>query len=1239
MYAPSGHRSILVRINLRGCAVYAAALTLLAVSAAPLCAAPKDLLINEYNSVSGSDYLGGVNANKVDSVFGRLQGNGQNWLEFVVVQDHLDLRGYKVDWFYDQNFLGQKTGTGEMIFSQDPLWSNVRQGTVITVTEWQEAWYADAGINTSGFQNYSREGGVNGLGHQRNNPFNAGPHQFVDLSTDLRWSPELGDWNMNVFAGERDLSTGAFKYFDFNGEVTEDGGVTTFEYGEHDNAGIFTANNDNWQVRIRDAGNNVVLDYVGEAVPGWAGGGINSGEVGKIEHDDVDAIGPPPTEASYRGVSNASFKDGSSSTYGTANVGTGYQQILSPLQVTAFNPADVKQRNSTANSTFSDGTKWAGGAAPSATQQATFEQGSVAPYTVSFDASTQTDTLVVRNDRVSFDLNGNTYTAASSAEFNPSIVVGQSTGQTAVVAVTDGTLAGSVANVAQKAGSNGSLTINSTGNLALSKSLFVGGADDRRGGTGSVVVETGGKLTVGRVAKVFSTGSLTLAGGTATIGTGAAETTANTLRIWSTGTLDLRGGSVSATAVALSGGTIGGYGSLSSAVSASGGTLNAVGYDDGLAGQLTLSGPLTTSAGSTLTKLGDGALTISGVQTHGVGAALNANAGTTNLNSDAGGNLALSAAATVNFGSSQHLASLTVSPGVTVNAVAGGNKVIVTGGLTLAGATNAWTGQLDLNDNALVVQSNAVDAATTLARVTNQIKTGHNGGAWDGAGINSTSAADDVAQLTAVGVLRNDNGLGGAIYNTFFGQSVDANSILATLTYYGDANLNGDIDSSDYSLIDNGFNFGLTGWLNGDFNYDGSVNATDYALIDNAFGLFGGPLAAEMISLHSDAFGQPYLDALANLQSVPEPSTLALLAMGAIGLVIRGRRRLSRVSALGRASTGAGMMAAVAVLVGAFCLPAEGALTVNLRLAGGATTRELVAADVGTDIPIQVWASVTATGGVNGTGADEGLQFLTYSLTSQRLVAGTNGSVSGDLLTPALVTPFEDNGSSAGDVADLNGDGIDDLGSLAAESSSSFAKPRSAAATYSTTSGITGQAISGGFEFLVETIQFHVDSLPAAPVAGNGTRFTAAIPSWSLGFVKGANWFQNSNQTPTNGANNGLYSAGTSVTFSVAVAPSFILGDMDGDGDRDNFDIDDFELALTNPTAYLVAHPTLTDYQDRGDIEGDDDFDNFDIQPFEQLLTGGPGGAPVPEPGSMALLAIGTLGLVASAISRRRRNI
>ena len=104
----------------------------------------------------------------------------------------------------------------------------------------------------------------------------------------------------------------------------------------------------------------------------------------------------------------------------------------------------------------------------------------------------------------------------------------------------------------------------------------------------------------------------------------------------------------------------------------------------------------------------------------------------------------------------------------------------------------------------------------------------------------------------------------------------------------------------------------------------------------------------------------------------------------------------------------------------------------------------------------------------------------------------------------------------------------------------------------------------------------------------------------------------------------------TEATIIAAEDP--IFGDMNGDGVLDNFDIQPFEVALTNPGSYLTSYPRLSDYGRRGDIDDDGAFDNFDIQPFEGLLTSAAPTA-VPEPASWFLLVLG-LGVTLAA--RRR---
>ncbi len=203
--------------------------------------------------------------------------------------------------------------------------------------------------------------------------------------------------------------------------------------------------------------------------------------------------------------------------------------------------------------------------------------------------------------------------------------------------------------------------------------------------------------------------------------------------------------------------------------------------------------------------------------------------------------------------------------------------------LSIAGTTGAWTGQLDLTNNPLVVESTTGNAASDLARLSNMVKQGFDNGKWDGLGITSSLGAADSSHLHAIGIIPNIAPNGATLYPSFYGQSTDANAILVAYTYVGDANLSGKVDGSDYSLIDNGFLHHLMGWGNGDFNYDGVVDGSDYTLIDNAFNSQGAAGAAPA-ALVSNELAIPTSQIATSTSSVPEPGCLGFVSWCAVGL-------------------------------------------------------------------------------------------------------------------------------------------------------------------------------------------------------------------------------------------------------------------------------------------------------------------------------------------------------------------
>jgi hypothetical protein len=160
-----------------------------------------------------------------------------------------------------------------------------------------------------------------------------------------------------------------------------------------------------------------------------------------------------------------------------------------------------------------------------------------------------------------------------------------------------------------------------------------------------------------------------------------------------------------------------------------------------------------------------------------------------------------------------------------------------------------------------------------------RVRTGYNGGNWLGlspaGSIFSTAAANDPSLATSLNIV--DNSLLGL--TTFGNWSVDASNILIKYSYYGDVDLNGQVNADDLTVFGN--NFGrLTGatQIDGDVDFDNDVDADDLTVFANSFGKgVNAPLASGAV------------------EAVPEPSTILLAGLASAGFAAAGMIRRRRV--------------------------------------------------------------------------------------------------------------------------------------------------------------------------------------------------------------------------------------------------------------------------------------------------------------------------------------------------------
>ncbi len=257
--------------------------------------------------------------------WGRILGNGGDWMEFVVTTDGLDMRGWTIYWENDDDQNGSVGSNpderGVIRISNDPIWNNLRAGTIITMIESEDNITTIDEV-TDAWPNGSPGTGTADTGYD------------YDLSTDVSFDPvgsgtptapgADADWHLHFSVDEE--TTQALnqdtQYFLAGSNIKVDNDKWQTLFFDSSNTTIAADAEDGTKVRgDLDLTTGAIGELIGESALSFGSSkfGLNTG-AGGVNNQEVITLVANVTPGLGDSNVNADFEDVDFSTFGTENL-------------------------------------------------------------------------------------------------------------------------------------------------------------------------------------------------------------------------------------------------------------------------------------------------------------------------------------------------------------------------------------------------------------------------------------------------------------------------------------------------------------------------------------------------------------------------------------------------------------------------------------------------------------------------------------------------------------------------------------------------------------------------------------------------------------------------------------------------------------------------------------------------------------------------------------------------------